>query len=91
MNKINKVKFFLVAATLIASATAFAQDYDSNDPNLEIGVSGTSVVDNALKPYEEDCHNCEISARVGGPRGQLFEARGAAAIGGSSSSEDAKQ
>lgn len=93
MNKINKVKFFLVAATLIASAPAAAQEFDwGGDPNGEIGVPGTSVVDSAIdNPLLVNCHDCEIAARDGSPRTSLFEARGSTAAGQSGSDVDAKQ
>lgn len=95
MNKINKVKFFLVAATLISGiSTATAEEaFDwGGDPNGEIGAPGTSVVDSAVdKPVPVNCHDCEIAARAGIPLNSLFEARGAAAAAGSSGGEDAKQ
>lgn len=94
MLKINKVKFFLVAATLIGGmSSATAEDFDwGGDPNGDIGVPGTSVVDNAVEnPILVNCHDCEIVNRNSNPLNPLFEARGAAAAKGSGSAQDAKQ
>ncbi len=96
MNKINKVKFFLVAATLIGGmASAGAEEaFDwGGDPNGEIGVPGTSVVDSAVdNPLPVNCHDCEIASRDASPRSSLFEARGATAAGqGAGSASDAEQ
>lgn len=80
MTKNNKVKFFLVAATLVGSFgfKAFAQDA-SEDPNLD---GKTFAADTAVeKPYASDCHECAAAARASGPRGKLFEPPGIAATG----------
>ncbi len=93
MINLNKVKFFLVALTLIASVPAAADEaFDwGGDPNSEIAAPGTSVVDSALdNPIPVNCHDCEIAARAGVPLNSLFEARGSAASG-SGSAQDAKQ
>lgn len=96
MKKINKVKFFLVAATLVGGiSSAVAEEaFDwGGDPNGEIGAPGTSVVDSAIDtPVAVNCHDCEIATRDGSPRSSLFEARGATAAGkGDGSASDAKQ
>ncbi len=96
MNKINKVKYFLVAATLIGGmASASAEEaFDwGGDPNGEIGAPGTSVVDSAVdNPIPVNCHDCEIAARDGSPRSSLFEVRGASASGKTEgAAQDAKQ
>ena len=82
MSKLNQVKFFFVAATLIASVSSIGlaeeQAFDfGGDPNAEIGVPGTSVVDSALdKPVPADCHCHANQASV--PLHNLFEAHGGA-------------
>ena len=67
--------------------------YDwGGDPNSEIGVPGTSVVDTALdKPVPVNCHDCEVANQYAGSRVRSFEPHGDLEKKGGSSSGPADQ
>lgn len=87
--KNSKVKFFLVAATLVGFSSVGSatpdqdsvpsygnEQYNTADENLDsVGVA--SVVDSAVaKPYSAGCHECGTANRYSGSRGKSFEPPG---------------